>query len=111
MSRKKKINKTVIINKTKKKSKKSIEFSKKLLLMLFIQQSVFLMIACALMFVTQTTDALTALTAEVFGQTAIAIGFYYWKAKAENVLKIKKEAKKADIVITEDELTNESDEA
>ena len=47
----------------------------------------------ALMWKTETTDGLMYLIPSVSGITATCVGFYYWKAKMENMIKLSKENK------------------
>jgi len=71
------------------KNLKNIEFSKRLLL--FVQG---LIIALFILTTVATfkgyVDALVALITGVFSLASIAFGFYFWKAKAENIRKYAK---------------------
>jgi heme O synthase-like polyprenyltransferase len=71
------------------KNLKNIEFSKRLLL--FVQA---LIIALFILTTVATfkgyVDALVALITGVFSLASIAFGFYFWKAKAENIRKYAK---------------------
>ena len=70
-----------------------IEFSK------FIFWAVFLLVvgvtvfACALMWHTGDTSGLAYLIPALFAELATATGFYYWKAKNENRIKLMKKHK------------------
>ena len=67
------------------------EFSKKIfniIITLFIAVIVYSM---ALMWKTDSTDALAYLIPSVGGLTATCVGFYYWKAKTENMIKLQRE--------------------
>lgn len=73
---------------TKKKKKR--EFSK----IIFISVSLVTIIVCLfsmyMIYKTNDTSALSYLIPAVFTEFATATGFYYSKAKAENIIKIKK---------------------
>lgn len=72
-------------------NKQKMEFSKKIfyiVIFLFISVIVFSM---ALMWKTDNTDALAYLIPSVAGLATTSVGFYYWKAKMENVIKLSKE--------------------
>ena len=75
---------------------KSIDFSKRLLI--FIE---LLVIACFILVLIATINgdasALVSLITGVFSLASIAFGFYYWKAKNENIRKYAKEIDKKDI--------------
>lgn len=68
--------------------KPKIEFSKKLLYVIFIVTGI--IIAFTLAFVWRTGDSapLLYLIPAVFVEVGTATGFYYWKAKAENEIKL-----------------------
>lgn len=78
------------------KNLKNVEWSKKLLV--FIE----LLIIATFVLVTIATikgdaSALVALITGVFSLASLAFGFYYWKAKNENIRKYAKEIDKKDI--------------
>ena len=78
------------------KNLKNIEFSKKLLI--FVQ----LLIIALFILTTVATfkglvDALVAMITGVFSLASIAFGFYFWKAKNENIRKYSKKLSKEDI--------------
>lgn len=73
----------------KNKKKKHFEFSKALLLAVMILYFVAVGIGVKLSFVDYTNYSTLAML--VGAPTATTIGFYAWKAKAENVIKLKKE--------------------
>lgn len=77
--------------------RKKTEFSKTLFLVLFIEQSVIILAVLFNMIRMGTTEGIEYIFAPVAAQVATAVGFYYWKAKAENMLKIKKEMKEEGI--------------
>lgn len=74
----------------KQKSKRKIEFSKLILALVLLTYfvGVFIGVKVALIDMTQ----LGVLLAFIGTPTAATIGFYTWKAKAENVIKIKMES-------------------
>ena len=75
---------------------KNIEFSKRLLL--FIQALIVaLFILTAVATLNGYVDALVALITGVFSLASIAFGFYFWKAKAENIRKYAKKLSPEDI--------------
>lgn len=78
------------------KNLKSAEWSKKLLVfieLLIIATFILVMIATIL----GDTSALVAMITGVFSLASLAFGFYYWKAKNENIRKYAKEVDKKDI--------------
>lgn len=78
-----------------------IEFSK------FIFWAVFLLVvgvtlfSCALMWRTSDTTALAYLIPALFAEFATATGFYFWKAKNENRIKL---LKKYNLKIDKDDI-------
>lgn len=75
---------------------KRMEFSKKLLV--FIECLVIaLFILTAVATFKGYVDALVALITGVFSLASIAFGFYFWKAKAENIRKYTRKLSKEDI--------------
>lgn len=78
------------------KNLKNTEWSKKLLV--FIE---LLIIATFILVIIATiqgdASALVALITGVFSLASLAFGFYYWKAKNENIRKYAKEIDKKDI--------------
>lgn len=78
------------------KNLKNAEWSKKLLVfieLLIIATFVLVMIAT----IHGDASALVALITGVFSLASLAFGFYYWKAKNENIRKYAKEIDKKDI--------------
>ena len=69
-----------------KKSK--MEFSKKIFYVVITLFVVIIFYSMALMWKTESTDALAYLIPSVSGLTATTIGFYYNKAKLENQIKL-----------------------
>jgi putative Mn2+ efflux pump MntP len=72
--------------------KKKIEMSKLILYALFLLIIVMIIVSMALAFLGMATSYEIAMTG-VFSLATIAVGFYYWKAKAENMHKYKQDAK------------------
>ena len=78
------------------KNLKNAEWSKKLLVfieLLIIATFILVMIATIM----GDTSALVAMITGVFSLASLAFGFYYWKAKNENIRKYAKEIDKKDI--------------
>lgn len=71
------------------KKKKRFEFSKLVLLAVMILYFVTAGVGIAISYIDYTQYSTLAML--VGAPTAAAIGFYAWKAKAENVIKIKQE--------------------
>ena len=78
------------------KNLKNAEWSKKLLVfieLLIIATFILVMIATIM----GDTSALVAMITGVFSLASLAFGFYYWKAKNENIRKYAKEIDRKDI--------------
>ena len=73
-------------------SKKKIEMSKLILYALFVVMVSMIIISVALAFAGMATAYEIAMTG-VFSLATISVGFYYWKAKAENMHKYKQDDK------------------
>lgn len=73
----------------RRKKKKVVEFSKIVLLVVIVLYLVVVGVGIDLSFIDYTQYSTLAIL--VGPPTATAIGFYAWKAKAENVIKIKNE--------------------
>lgn len=73
----------------RRKKKKPVEFSKIVLLVVMVLYLVAAGVGIVLSFIDYTQYSTLAML--VGAPTATAIGFYAWKAKAENVIKIKQE--------------------
>ena len=73
------------INKPKK------EFSKKIFNIVITLFIIVIFYAMALMRKTNTTDGLMYLIPAVGTLASVTIGFYYWKAMMENIVKLSKE--------------------
>ena len=72
------------------KGKKPKEFSKKIFNIVITLFIIVIIYSMALMWKTETTDGLMYLIPSISGITATTVGFYYWKAKMENMIKISK---------------------
>jgi uncharacterized RDD family membrane protein YckC len=70
-----------------KKSKRKIETSKILLIVSDVMAAAVLIGTVVAVFVLQDATPLAYLIPAVFGLAATSHGFYYWKAKAENLNK------------------------
>ena len=74
-----------------KENKPKKEFSKKIFNIVIIIFIIVIFYAMALMWKTGTTDGLMYLIPSVGTLASVTIGFYYWKAKMENMIKLSKE--------------------
>lgn len=85
------ISATVLVKKlnSKKKTGKKYEFSKIVLLLVLSTYFIGVFVGIKVVFIDVTQ--LGVVLAFIGTPTAAAIAFYCWKAKAENILKIKKE--------------------
>ena len=72
---------------SEKPKKKRIETSKALLLYSDTITSIVLIVSLVAVFISQNPEPLAYLIPAVFGLSATSHGFYYWKAKAENLNK------------------------
>jgi len=72
----------------RKRRKKKIEFSKKILACVALGTVVVVLGAFVLMWRFADLSPMSFIITGVFGELASATGFYYWKAKNENMLKI-----------------------
>lgn len=76
-----------------KKKKQTIEFSKKIFYIITALTIVVVIYSMALMWYTQDTTALSYLIPAIFGELGVSTGFYYWKARTENKIKLEKKYK------------------
>lgn len=74
-----------------KKNKQKKEFSKKITIAIITIFSIVIVYSMALMWKTESTDGLVYLIPSVTGLVATCLGFYFWKAKFENMIKLSKE--------------------
>ncbi|MEG1894660.1 MAG: hypothetical protein RR162_00370 [Oscillospiraceae bacterium] len=65
------------------------EFSKKILFAVAIATTIIVAFSLAIVWKTGDTSPLGYIIPGVFAELATATGFYYWKAKAENQIKLK----------------------
>ena len=70
------------------KEKKHLEFSKKIFYMLSAMIAILCIYSMALMWHTGDTSGLAYLLTGAFGAFSVGVGFYYDKAKKENIQKI-----------------------
>ena len=77
----------------KKKQKKSVEFSKKIVIGVSIVTVSVTIFSCVMVAITKDTTPLAYLIPAVFVEASAATGFYYDKSKAENKIKLMKENK------------------
>ena len=64
------------------------EFSKRIIIFMTVFTLVITVFALALMWRTGDTSPLAYLIPSVFAEYATATGFYYWKARTENKIKL-----------------------
>jgi TRAP-type uncharacterized transport system fused permease subunit len=83
--------------------KRKTEFSKKLLYVIFTVTGIIIAFTLYMVWVTQDLSPLTYLIPAVFAEVATATGFYYWKARKENEIKLQK-IYGEDLVREEDEV-------
>lgn len=72
----------------KRRKKTRMEFSKKILVVMFIITLIIVACAIAMSYMTQTTDVYAYLIPAIFAELSVGTGFYYWKAKRENEIKL-----------------------
>lgn len=77
----------ITVEKTNKR-KKNIETSKLIILSVVILTYLFSFFVCFMIYKTGDLSPFSYLIPSIFGLSTTAIGFYSWKAKAENKLKI-----------------------
>ena len=74
-----------------KENKPKKEFSKKIFNIVITLFIIVIFYAMALMWKVGTTDGLMYLIPAVGTLASVTVGFYYWKAKMENMVKLSKE--------------------
>lgn len=79
------------------KLKQTLEFSKKIFIGIVIAATIIVIFSMVMIWKTNDLSALGYLITGIFAELATATGFYYWKAKAENQIKISEEYKKRGI--------------
>lgn len=72
-----------------RKKRNKTEFSKKLLYVIFFVTGVIIAFTLAVVWRTGDTSPLSYLIPAIFVEVATATSFYFWKAKAENQIKLK----------------------
>lgn len=77
-----------------KDNKPKKEFSKKIFNIVITLFVIVLLYSMALMWKTDNTDGLMYLIPSVGTLSSVTIGFYMWKAKMENMLKLSKKTEK-----------------
>ena len=73
---------------------KKREFSKRILTMVALATAAIVVAAFVLMWHARDTSALAYIIPGIFAELSAATGFYFWKAKAENMIKLDIERKK-----------------
>lgn len=76
-----------------KENKPKKEFSKKIFNIVITLFVIVLFYSMALMWKVGTTDGLMYLIPAVGTLASVTVGFYFWKAKMENMVKLSKESK------------------
>ena len=84
-----------------------MEFSKKIITWILVGWLVLIPISVALMWKFGDLSPLTAIWGGLIAETATATGFYFWKAKNENLEKIKNNG--IDISIESEDFNNGMD--
>ncbi len=79
-----------------------MEFSKKILYVLWISTTIVVLFSFVLMWRTGDVSPLSYIIGGLFAELATSTGFYYWKAKHENMAKFKN-------INIEEDLENELD--
>ncbi len=69
---------------------KKTEFSKKILIFMTVFTTVITIFTLAVVWRTGDTSPLAYLIPGVFGEYATSTGFYYWKARKENEIKLRR---------------------
>ena len=77
----------------KKKKRQKTEFSKKIFYIITTLTIIIVLYSMALMWYTQDSSALSYLIPAIFGELGVSTGFYYWKARTENKIKLEKKYK------------------
>ena len=76
-----------------KENKPKKEFSKKIFNIVITLFIIVIFYSMALMWKVGTTDGLMYLIPAVSTLASVTVGFYYWKSKMENMIKLSKENK------------------
>ena len=75
----------------KKMAKKRMEFSKVMAVITIFMWMIVNIFCMVIVVVTFDTTPLAYIVPSIDGALAVVLGFYYWKAKAENQIKLKME--------------------
>ena len=87
--------------------KKKTEFSKKIIIFMTVFILALTIYSLCLMWKTGDTSPLSYLIPSVFAEYATATGFYYWKARTENKIKLmKRHGSMAERAINNDDINN-----
>ena len=70
---------------------KKIEFSKLILLVVYLTTVLFSLATVIVAILGQDASSIANIVLAMWGSVSMAISFYFWKAKAENIVKISKE--------------------
>ena len=70
-----------------------MEYSKKIFLGISIMVAIVVGFSCYMIYITRNLEPLRYLIPAVFAELSVATGFYYNKAKSENLIKIEKGGK------------------
>lgn len=77
----------------KKKKRQKTEFSKKIFYIITTLTIIIILYSMALMWYTQDSSALAYLIPAIFAELTTCTGFYFWKARTENKIKLEKKYK------------------
>lgn len=72
----------------KRSKRHKTEFSKKLLYVIFFVTGIIIAFTLYIVWKTEDTSPMAYLIPAVFVEVATATGFYYWKARRENEIKL-----------------------
>ncbi|WP_340742252.1 hypothetical protein [Sporosarcina sp. FSL K6-5500] len=84
------------ISRVKRNPKQPMEFSKKILIVMFLITLIIVACAITMSYMTQTTDVYAYLIPSIFVELSVGTAFYYKKAEKENLLKIEQSFEKED---------------
>lgn len=76
---------------------KKMEFSKKVLILVAVVTIIVIAYTLVMVAVTRDLTPLNYLIPALFGEVATGTGFYYWKAKQENMIKLRQSQDKTQI--------------
>lgn len=78
-----------IVKEFQRKNKKKTETSKVILIIIAVTCYIVLFIGTVLAWFRGDSSVLRIIATGIMSSLSVAIGFYYWKAKQENILKLK----------------------